>query len=82
MVFEETPENVICHGGHFYATSTMQDTMFGIVHTFICPDSLTNANKTTHGIVLRRIAAFYHDVLVLDRLEDGGESLSHFFNSN
>jgi hypothetical protein len=54
----------------------MQDTMFGIVNTFISPDRLTNTNKPTHGIVLRRIAAFYHDVLVQKRVEDDGESLS------
>jgi hypothetical protein len=71
-----TPDNVICHGGHFYATSTIQDTMFGLVNTFISPDRLTNAEKPTHGLVLRRIAAFYHDALVQKRLEEGGESLS------
>jgi hypothetical protein len=69
-----TPENAICHGGHFYATSTMQDTMFGVVHTFICPTSLTNENKPSHCLVLRRIAAFYHDVFVQQRLDDDGES--------
>jgi hypothetical protein len=71
-----TPENVICHGGHFYATSTMQDTMFGIVHTFVSPVTLTNTEKSKHGLLLRRIAGFYHDVLVLQRLEDDGKSLS------
>ena len=30
-----SPENCIFDGGHFYATSTMKDTMFGIVHSFI-----------------------------------------------
>jgi hypothetical protein len=71
-----TPEHVICNGGHFYATSTMQDTMFGIVNTFICPDVLTNAQKSTHGLVLRRIASFYYDVLVNQKLDDDGEPLS------
>ena len=71
-----SPEDVICHGGHFYATSTMQDTMFGIVHTFISPASLTNAEKSTHGVLLRRIAGFYHDVLVLKQLEEDGKSFS------
>jgi len=71
-----SPENAICHGGHFYATSTMQDTMFGIVHSFVGPMSLTNADKPTHGIVLRRIAGFYHDALVQQRLEDDGEPIT------
>lgn len=77
-----TPEHVICHGGHFYATSTMTDTMFGIVHTFIFPDILTNADKATHSQVLRRIAAFYHDVLVHQRLDEGGEPLTPFLDSS
>lgn len=72
-----TPEDVICHGGHFYATSTIQDTMFCIVQTFMC-HNLTNADKQTHGLVLRRIVAFYHDVLVQKRLEEGGECLNSY----
>jgi hypothetical protein len=68
-----TPDNVICHGGHFYATSTMQDTMFGIVHT-VMSQALTNADKSSHSLVLRRIAGFYHGILVEQRLDDGGES--------
>lgn len=71
-----TPEHVICHGGHFYATTTMQDTMFGIVNTFIFPDVLTNADKQSHSQVLRRIAAFYYDVLVLQRLDESGTPLT------
>jgi hypothetical protein len=76
-----TPENSICHGGHFYAMSTMQDTMFGIVNTFMSPDALTNSDRPTHGIILRRIATFYHDVLVKQRIEDGGEFVKSL-NSN
>ena len=71
-----TPKHAICHGGHFYSTTTMQDTMFGMVHTFICPKFLTNDSKSSRSLVLRRIAAFYHDVFVQERLEDGGESLA------
>jgi hypothetical protein len=69
-----TPENAICHGGHFYATSTMQDTMFGIVHTFIANAVLTNAHKVTHGLILRRIAVFYHSILVGRKIQDDGAS--------
>lgn len=71
-----TPEYSICHGGHFYATTTMQDTMFGIIHTFISPIDLTNTDHRNHGIFLRRIAAFYHESLVEQPLEDGGKSIN------
>jgi hypothetical protein len=75
MVF--TPEHSICHGGHFYATTTMQDTMFAIVHTFVSPFSLTNNDHRSHAIFLRRIAAFYHETLVKPPLDDdGGNSIN------
>jgi hypothetical protein len=69
-----TPEDVICYGGHFYAASTMQDTMFGVVHTFIAHRVLTNAEKPSSILILQRIAAFYHDVLVRKQLQDDGVS--------
>jgi hypothetical protein len=61
-----TPEHAICEGGHFYAASTMQDTMFAIVHTFI-KNYLTNADKPNNGILLRRIVWFYYRSLVQNR---------------
>jgi hypothetical protein len=70
-----SPESCIFEGGHFYATSTMQDTMFAIVHTFI-NNFYTNADKPSHGILLRHIAWFYHKVLVQKQLQDDGLSLS------
>ena len=66
-----TPEPSICHGGHFYSTSTMQDTMFGIVNTFMNPSALTNTDHPPHAILLRRIAAFYHESLVKQQVRDG-----------
>lgn len=74
-----TPEHSICHGGHFYATSTMRDTFFGVVHTFMSPNALTNTDHPAHSLILRRIAAFYHEALVKQEIEDGGESLNTLF---
>ena len=74
MVF--TPEHSICHGGHFYATATMRDTMFAIIHTFVSPNALTNTDHRRHTILLRRIAAFYHETLVKQLLDDGGMSIN------
>jgi hypothetical protein len=67
-----TTKDTICHGGYFYVTAAMQDTMFGIVHGFIAGCVLTNTDKPGSFLILRRIAMFYHDVLVTKRLQDDG----------
>lgn len=74
-----TPEPSICHGGHFYSTSTMQDTMFGIVNTFMNPSALSNTDHPPHAILLRRIAAFYHESLVKQQV-GGGDEVGHLPN--
>ena len=74
-----SPENCIFHGGHFYAASTMKDTMFGIVHSFIhhFHTNTDNVNfKYSHGLLLRRILSFYYKVLVSKDLYDKGLSFS------
>jgi hypothetical protein len=70
-----SPENCIFEGGHFFAASTMQDTMFAIVHTFTS-NFYTNADKPSHGLLLRRIGWFYHSALVQKQLQDDGSSFS------
>ena len=70
-----SPENCIFDGGHFYATSTMKDTMFGIVHSFI-RHFHTNTDKYSHGPLLRRILIYYYKVLVSKDLHDNGLSFS------
>ena len=70
-----SPENCIFEGGHFYAASTLQDTMFAIVHTFI-NNFHTNAEKSTYGLLLRRIGWFYHKALVQKQLQDDGSPFS------
>lgn len=55
-----TPEAAICHGGHFYATSTIRQTCHGILHTFIASSLLTNTEHTTASRdLLRRLLAYY-----------------------
>ena len=78
-----SPVDCISEGGHFYATSTMQDTMFAIVHTFI-NNSYTNKEKPSHGLLLRRIGWFYHRALVQKRRDASGSSFSDptFYDGN
>jgi hypothetical protein len=56
----------------------MQDTMFGIINIFMNHQGLTNTDHPPHGIMLRQIAAFYHEALVKEAFEDGGEQLFYF----
>lgn len=67
-----TPKHAICHGGHYYACTTMRDTMFGIVHALIGGNVLTNAEHPASRLLLRRIATFYHDALVTKRIREDG----------
>jgi hypothetical protein len=59
-----TPKHSICHGGHFYCTSTMQDTARAMVHSFVDHIKITNTNHPAVAALLRRIATFYHFGLV------------------
>lgn len=59
-----TPDHAICMGGHFYATSTMQSTMFGLIHSFMAGLLVTNTSHQVSRNLIRRIALFYHAMLV------------------
>ncbi|KAG6884428.1 hypothetical protein C0993_011207 [Termitomyces sp. T159_Od127] len=41
-----TPIHTVCRGGHYYATTTLRDTIAGIYHTTVAGSLLTN---TDHG---------------------------------
>jgi hypothetical protein len=49
-----TFEASICHGGHLYPMSTMRNTMYGIMHTFVGSSVLTNTEHTTDSRMLLR----------------------------
>lgn len=59
-----TPVASIVHGGHFYCTSAMQDTLRGTVHSFVDHIKMTNTNHAPASILLRRMATFYFTGLV------------------
>ena len=68
-----TPEHMVCHGGHFYATSTMQDTVVAIIHTFICDHYITNSSNPESRLILANMLNFYHTTLVKKTMI-GGQS--------
>jgi hypothetical protein len=63
--FVVTPESAICHGGHFYAMSTIQDTVFGLYHMFVASKRVTNTEHSHDAhLLLRRMVIYVHYVLV------------------
>src|ERR1700733_1041346 len=63
--FVVTPESAICHGGHFYAMSTIQDTVFGLYHMFVASKRVTNTEHSEDAhLLLRRMVVYLHYVLV------------------
>jgi hypothetical protein len=63
--FVVTPESAICHGGHFYAMSTIQDTVFGLYHMFVASKRVTNTEHSHDAhLLLRRMVTYLHYVLV------------------
>ena len=59
-----TPVASICHGGHFYSSSTMQDSLPGIIHSFVDHIKITNTNHPPVASLLRYMARFYHSGLI------------------
>ena len=59
------PESVICHGGHFYAMLTIQDTIFGLYHMFVASTKVTNtAHSHDAHLLLQRMVIYIHSVLI------------------
>lgn len=61
-------DNSIVYGRHFYGASTIRQSVFGLVHSFVMSLGITN---TTHDddtrSLLRRIMAFwYHHFILQD----------------
>ena len=59
-----TPAATICHGGHFYSTSTLQDILRGTIHGFMDHTKITNTNHPPAAALLRRMSTFYFTGLV------------------
>ncbi|KAF8881089.1 hypothetical protein BD779DRAFT_1675586 [Infundibulicybe gibba] len=61
-----THGHAICHGGHFYATSCLQDTLYSLIHSFVAGAVVTNTEHRASRQILRRMVQFYHHVHVND----------------
>ncbi|KAJ3499602.1 hypothetical protein NLJ89_g10083 [Agrocybe chaxingu] len=56
--------HTIAYGGHFYSTSVLRDTAFGVMHTFVGSSVLTNTSHYPSRHLLRRMVYFFHESLV------------------
>jgi hypothetical protein len=71
-----TTDAAICHGGHFYAMSTMRDTIFGIFHMFALSKTITNTEHTRDShLLLRRLTVYLHHVLVKGQFDPKSPAL-------
>ena len=71
-----SPAATICHGGHFYCTSTLQDMLQGTVHSFMDHIKITNTNHPPAAALLRWMSTFYFNGLVQDVYD--GEKIDLF----
>lgn len=59
-----TPTHSICHGGHFYATSTLADTCYGLLHTFLERDLTNCLPRDETRMVLGRLLVHIYEELM------------------
>jgi hypothetical protein len=65
--FVYTPSNTICHSAHFYATSTIRETCYGLIHSFVAACILSNtSHKTESRLLLQRMITHYHSAFFDD----------------
>jgi hypothetical protein len=65
-------EDTICFGGHFYSTLSMQQTLQGIIHSFMLDDFLSNTSHQASRQLLRRIVILYLHGLIDQEIDPDG----------
>lgn len=56
-----TLKNSICHGRHFYAASSMRGSVWGVIHTFVLDELITNTHISPVSKIFRRLFYFWKD---------------------
>jgi hypothetical protein len=70
-----TLEHSVFNGGHFYATSTIKQTFYGLIHCLVAKRYISNTSHAPSRFVLRQMLAFYHTALVIGGIEEDGQSV-------
>jgi hypothetical protein len=66
-----TTEHCISKGGHFYSTTNLQDTFYGIVHCLMGNNLLTNTHHLPSRHLLMRMMQYFYKSFVTGIPEDG-----------
>jgi hypothetical protein len=64
-------DNAIMTGRHFYATSTIAQTCYGIIHTFVMNHVITNTQHNDTRTYLRRMLRMWTDYVMENRQKTG-----------
>lgn len=74
--YEFTLESSICHGCYFYATSTIRDTCYGIIHSFLAGQFISKLELGSEASeLLRRLVRYYFDAT--EEWKTGGMSFTN-----
>ena len=74
-----TTDHSIVIGGHFYSTSNLQHTFYGIVHCFMGNDLMTNTDHGKTRVLLIRMMQYFYKCLVSGVDDDGQSAFTIFF---
>jgi hypothetical protein len=66
-----TTDHCITKGGHFYSTSNIQDTFFGIVHCLMANNLITNTHHISSRYLLMRMMQYMYKCFVTGADEEG-----------
>lgn len=66
-----TTQHSIAYGGHFYSTSNLQDTFYGIVHCLMGNNLITNTDHPRTRQLLMRMMQYFYKCFVVGVDEDG-----------
>jgi hypothetical protein len=76
-----TVENSITYGRHFYAVSTISDSVWGAVHAFVLGCAVTNTLHDNTRTLFRRVMAMWYDHFIGVTVKCPSEHVSDIFNS-
>lgn len=62
-----TTDNSTALGRYFYASSSIADSCFGLVHAMFCDDGVTNASNDHTHTIIRRIFSYWYQFYVEDQ---------------
>lgn len=72
-------ENSICYGGHHYSMLLMQQTLQGVIHSFMLDKFLMNTTHQGSRQLFRRILIFYLHGLMDKKISTQGRDLITYF---